>query len=199
FYLSDDIKLFGLIDGLYQFNEPRRHGKRSFDLHLTSVQLFYGEYAARDYADSVVGFFKIPFQPELPPELNHITFHYNKVDKRYPKSVKFRYLLENFDKTWSQASSNNQVTYSNLPPGQYTFRVMATDNEGNWAPASVAYAFTIRTPFYKTAAFVVGLFILLGGIVTLALYLRVKRKVNRLVMRERIRATEQESLRKEIA
>ncbi|MEX2231535.1 MAG: two-component regulator propeller domain-containing protein [Cyclobacteriaceae bacterium] len=56
FYLDDEWKLFGLIDGLYQFNDLKRHGRKSFDLHLTSVELFYGEYSVRDYADSVHSF-----------------------------------------------------------------------------------------------------------------------------------------------
>jgi ligand-binding sensor domain-containing protein/signal transduction histidine kinase len=199
FYLRDDLKLFGLIDGLYQFNDLKRHGRKSFDLHLTSIELFYGDYPLRQFADSVHGFFKIPVEPALPPEANHITFQYNRVDKRYPKSVKFRYFLENFDKTWSQPSSNTEVTYSNLPPGHYTFRVMATDNHGSWSPASVVYPFTVKTPFYKTTSFMVGLLVLLAGAVTLALYIRVKNRVNKLVIMERIRVREQETLRKEIA
>jgi signal transduction histidine kinase/ligand-binding sensor domain-containing protein len=199
FYLSTDLKLFGLIDGLYEFNDIHAVPRKSFDLHLTSVDLFYGEYDIRDYAKDVSGFFRIPVDPILPPEINHITFAYNRVDKRYPKSVKFRYLLENFDKTWSQPSSNNEVTYSNLPPGDYTFRVMATDNLGGWSRDSLAYPFTVKAPFYKTASFLVGLFILFAGAVTLALYIRVKNRISKAVMLERIRTREQESLRKEIA
>lgn len=199
FYLSDEHKFFGLIDGLYRFNELPRQGRKSFDVHLTDVELFYGEYAVRDFADSLSGFFKIPVSPSLPPEINHITFRYNRVDKRYPKAVKFKHFLEGFDKTWSPPSSNNEVTYSNLPPGHYTFRVMATDNLGSWTPVGLTYPFTIRTPFYKTASFLVGLFILLAGGVTLILYLRVKSRVNKLMMMERVRAREQETLRREIA
>lgn len=199
FYLSKDLKLFGLIDGLYQFNDIHSTARTSFDLHLTGVELSYGEYDIRDYAKKVSGFFKIPVKPVLPPERNHITFHYNRVDKRYPKSVKFRYFLENFDKTWSQPSSNNEVTYSNLPPGDYVFRVMATDRLGGWSTAALAYPFRIQMPFYKTASFLVGLLILIAGTVTLVLYIRVKNRVNKAVMMERIRVREQENLRKEIA
>lgn len=199
FYLSQDKKLFGLIDGLYQFNDLKRYGRKPFDLHLTAVELFYGEYDVRNYSDSVSGFFKLPVNPVLPPEINHITFHFNRVDKRYPKSVKFKYLLDNFDKTWSQPSSNNEVTYSNLPPGDYIFRVMSTDNQGSWSPAQVAYTFTVQAPFYETTSFIVGIIILFAGAVTLVLYIRVKNKVNKLVMLERIRVREQEALRKEIA
>ncbi|MGC1241214.1 MAG: two-component regulator propeller domain-containing protein [Chryseosolibacter sp.] len=199
FYLVGDQKLFGLIDGLYQFNAFNRNVKKPFGLHLTSVELFYGQYSVHEFSKDVTGFFKLPVDPQLPPEINHITFRFNRVDKRYPKSVKFKYFLENFDKTWSPPSSNNEVTYSNLPPGKYSFRVMATDNQGSWAPAAVDYPFTVRTPFYKTASFLVGLFILLAGAVTLILYIRVKGRVNKLMMMERVRVKEQETLRKEIA
>jgi ligand-binding sensor domain-containing protein/signal transduction histidine kinase len=198
FYLSADEKFFGLIDGLYQFNDLKREGRRSFDLHLTDIEIFYGEHAVRDYADSLVGFFKIPYNPQLPPEKNHITFHFNRVDKRYPKSVKFKYFLENYDKAWSQPSSNNQVTYGNLPPGGYVFRVMSTNNQGSWSPA-YSYPFKVKTPFYQTASFMVGMLVLFAGIITLILYLRVKQRVNQVMMLERIRAREQETLRKEIA
>jgi signal transduction histidine kinase/ligand-binding sensor domain-containing protein len=198
FFLSKDEKYFGLIDGLYQFNDLKRERTRSFDLHLTDIEIFYGENSVRDYSDSLRGFFKIPHDLKLPPEKNHLTFHFNRVDKRYPKSVKFKYFLENYDKTWSLPSSNSQVTYGNLPPGHYVFRVMSTNNQGSWSAAHV-YEFTVLTPFYQTASFIVGVIILFAGAVTLVLYARVKHRVNQVVMRERIRAKEQETLRKEIA
>lgn len=199
FFLGPDEKYFGLIDGLYQFNDTPRQGRNSFDLHLTNIDIQYGQFSARSYSDSLVGFYKIPYKPQLPPDKNHITFHFNRVDKRYPKSVKFRFMLENWDKTWSQPASTNHVTYSNLPPGDYVFRVMSTNNLGSWTDAQIAYNFTVKAPFYQTAAFVVGVFILLMGLIIIALYVRVKQKVNKVMELERIRAREQETLRKEIA
>ncbi|MBT1703995.1 ligand-binding sensor domain-containing protein [Chryseosolibacter indicus] len=198
FYISPNEKYFGLIDGLYKYNNFQNDHKL-YDLHLTDIQIQYGQYSARDYADNLVGFFKIPQNLQLPPDKNHITFSFNRVDKRYPKSIKFRYLLQNFDKTWSQPSWNNRVTYSNLPPGDYVLHVQSTDNRGRWDANPLTYAFTIKAPFYQTASFIVGSIIFLGGLITLALYLRVKQRVNKVMMLERIRAKEQETLRKEIA
>ena len=199
FYLGETEKYFGLVDGLYQFNDLNKQRMRSFDVHLTDIKILYGDYSPREYTDSTFSFFRIPYKPRIPPDRNHVTFQFNRVDKRYSKSVKYKYYLENFDKTWSQPSSINQVTYSNLPPGDYTFRVMSTNNRGSWSDTRIAYEFTIKTPFYQTAAFLVGAFIFLGGIITLILYLRVKQRVNRIVMLERVRQKEQEHLRKEIA
>lgn len=199
YHISPDAKYFGLVDGLYEYNDLDKHGMRSFDIHLTDVKLLYGEYSARDYSDSTYGFYQIPFQPVFPPDRNHLTFQFNRVDKRYSKSVRYKYILENFDKTWSLPSTMDQVTYSNLPPGTYTFRVMSTNNHGSWSDTRIAYSFTIKSPFYQTTAFMVGAFIFVAGLVSLILYLRVKQKVNRIMMMERVRQHEQEHLRKEIA
>jgi len=199
FFLGPDAKYFGLVDGLYEFNDLNKQRMRSFDVHLTDVKILYGEYNSRAYTDSTFSFFKIPFHPAFPPDRNHLTFLFNRVDKRYSKSVKYKYMLENFDKKWSQPSSVNQVTYSNLPPGDYTLRVMSTNNRGSWSDTKIAYEFVIRTPFYQTASFLIGIFIFVGGMITLILYLRVKQRVNRIMMMERVRQKEQEHLRKEIA
>ncbi|MEJ7646802.1 MAG: two-component regulator propeller domain-containing protein [Chryseolinea sp.] len=199
FYLSPGTKYFGLVDGLYEYNDLDRQEMRSFDIHLTDIKILYGEYSSREYADSTYGFFKIPYQPSLPPDRNHVTFQFNRVDKRYSQSVKYKYLLEHFDKTWSQPSSVNQVTYSNLPPGDYTFRAMSTNNRGSWSDTRIAYKFSVKAPFYQTASFLTGIFIFLGGLITLILYLRVQHRVNRLMVLERVRQREQELLRKEIA
>ena len=199
FFLSRDVKYFGLVDGLYAFNDLSTLNTESFAPHMTDVQILYGEYSARDYSDSLLGFFKIPVNPVLPPDKNHITFHFNRVDKRYPKSVKFVYYLQNFDKTWSQPSSSTQVTYSNLPPGNYVFRVMATNHKGSWSNDKIAYAFTVKSPFYQTASFIAGIIIFFAGSITLLLYLRVRQRVQKMLDIERIRMSELEGLRKEIA
>jgi signal transduction histidine kinase/ligand-binding sensor domain-containing protein len=199
FFIGDNVKYFGLIDGLYKYNDVNKAGSQSFALHMTDVEILYGEYSARDYTDSLLGFFKIPVLPILPPDKNHITFHFNRVDKRYPKSVKFIYYLQNFDKTWSQASSATQVTYSNLPPGRYVFRVMATDQRGGWSNDKLAYAFTVRAPFYRMPSFIAGMVIFVAGSITPLLYLRVRQRVRKMLDIERIRMRELENLRKEIA
>ncbi|MGE0772560.1 MAG: two-component regulator propeller domain-containing protein [Cyclobacteriaceae bacterium] len=198
FFVGEE-KYFGLIDGVYQYNDLPRSTWHSFDLHLTDVELFYGRFSSRSFADSLTGLFRIPYRPVLPPDKNHITFHFNKVDKRYPKSVKYKYYLSNFDKTWSQPSANGQATYSNLPPGSYVFQAVATDSQGGWSSNPLAYAFVIEAPFYQMASFQMIAASVLIGLVALYLYWRVRNKIGKMLEVERIRAQEQESLRKEIA
>lgn len=199
FYLGAQEKYFGLIDGLYQFNEWKPEGYQNFGAHLTGVDIFYGEESARMYADSVFGLFKLPYYPVFPADKNHITFSFNRVDKRYPKSVRFKYFLKNFDKGWSQPSPNKMVTYGNLPPGVYEFQLMATNNQGSWSETLIRYPFIVKAPFYQTATFAGVVFIVLACIITFIFYRRVRHRVEQSLMLARIREQEQASLRKEIA
>jgi ligand-binding sensor domain-containing protein/signal transduction histidine kinase len=198
FYLGDE-KYFGLIDGVYQYHDLANPTFNTYDLHLTDVDIFYGEFQSRNYSDSSYGFFKIPYHLSLAPDKNHITFRFNRVEKRYPNSIKYKYFLENFDKTWSQPSPLGQVTYGNLPPGDYVLNVLATNNRGRWDAVPLRYPFVIQTRFYQRSAFIVGAIILGVGFTILILYLNVRRNVEKRLKVERVRQREQDSLRKEIA
>ncbi len=197
-YFLGQEKYFGLVDGVYQYNNLMTKGK-SFDLHLTSVEIFYDQTSGRQFSNSVHGFFKIPTNPILPSTKNHITFRFNRVDKQYPKSVQFKYFLENYDKTWSQPSSIAQATYGNLPPGRYVFKALATNSEGSWENIPLQYSFVIKAPFYQTGAFQVTVAAVVIGLLSLYLYFRVRRNINKMLETQRIRQEEQDSLRKEIA
>jgi signal transduction histidine kinase len=199
YFLSAKEKYFGLIDGLYQFNESENQSYTSYPVHLTDIEIQYGEIASRQFGKSQSGFFKIPEAPVLPSDKNHITFHFNRVDKRYPRSVRYKYFLKNFDKTWSQPTATGRVTYGNLPPGEYVFMVMATNKAGSWDTKPLEYPISIKEPFYQTAAFYGVLLGLVLGSVVLYILRRMRRNMSRLIEVEHIRQQEQESLRKEIA
>ncbi len=198
YYLGRE-KYFGLIDGLYTYNDLRNRDWHSFGLHLTNVELFNGQYPIREYGQLGESFFKVPQNLSLPYDRNYITFHFNRVDKRYPNSVRYQYILQNYDKTWSVPSANNQVTYGNLPPGDYVFVVKATNNSGSWDSKPLSYSFTIKAPFYRTGAFQVSAIVLVLGVTALYLMYRERRRFNKIVELQRIRQQEQDSLRKEIA
>lgn len=199
YYISGEEKYFGLIDGLYQYNESQTIPHKSYPVHLTDVEIQYGEIPSRQFGKSLEGFFKIPTGTVLPSDNNHITFYFNRVDKRYPRSVRYKYFLKNFDKTWSQPATIGRVTYSNLPPGQYVFNVLATDKQGAWDTQPLEYKFEIKAPFYRTAAFYAVLVALLVGSFVLFMLFRTRKNISRAIEVERIRQQEQESLRKEIA
>jgi ligand-binding sensor domain-containing protein/signal transduction histidine kinase len=198
YYLGKE-KYFGLVDGVYQFNDKKKESTYSYPLHLTGVEVFYGEISSRNYSDSAYSFFKIPYKPVLPSSKNHITFYFNRVDKENPKSVQYKYFLENFDKAWSLPTDHHMVTYGNLPPGKYILQVKAINHRGGWDDQPLSYAFTVKAPFYQTATFIVLAVSLVAGLIILVSFNKVRARMRKTIEIERIRQQEQEHLRKEIA
>lgn len=95
---------------------------------------------------------------------NHLTFNFIGICLSTPEKVRYRYFLEGFDSEWSPVTSDNRATYSNLPPGEYVFKVIAVNNDGIWTKEPVSYSFEIMTPFWKTWWFIgLGLLTILFG------------------------------------
>lgn len=199
FYFNEKEKYFGLIDGLYQFNDFKGKNFKTFPTHLTGIEILFGQEPLEKFGARQQGFFKIPIGLQLPHNTNHITFHFNKVDKRNPQSIRYKYFLENFDKAWSHPTSIGQVTYGSLPPGAYTLKVIATNKDGSWESQPLTYSFTVLSPFYQTAWFIAFIILILVAAILFGIMYRVRSRVAKVMEVERIRQREQETLRKEIA
>ena len=130
----------------------------------------------------------------LPPLIRDIQIDFTALSFVAPEKNLFRYKLEPRDRDWQEVTNRRQVFYNDLPPGNYRFRVMASNNSGIWNEAGTYFDFTIKPAYYQTAWFriaVVVLFLLgLGAIYQLRLR-QVARQVRgrmeeRLEERERI-------------
>src|ERR1700690_97013 len=84
-------------------------------------------------------------------------------------------MLEGFDRGWTDAGTRRTAYYTNIPPGRYTFRVQAANNDGLWNTAGAALAFELRPHFYQTAWFYALLLLIAAGIIVLLLRLRLRR------------------------
>jgi signal transduction histidine kinase/ligand-binding sensor domain-containing protein len=106
-----------------------------------------------------------------------------------PLKTRFRYRLEGFDSDWNYAGTGRQAIYTNVPPGDYRFQVMAGDSEGSWAEPGAALAFGIEPRFYQTAWFLLGCIAGLVAMVASAwrLHLRQVRKQFAIILGERVR------------
>lgn len=91
----------------------------------------------------------------LPYENYSLRFDFKTITFRYPEKVKFKYRLKGFDENWSEMTSQNFAYYSHLEDGEYTFEVLATNDDGIWAKVPASYSFSIATPFWKTTWFLV--------------------------------------------
>jgi signal transduction histidine kinase/ligand-binding sensor domain-containing protein len=105
----------------------------------------------------------------------HFQFDYAGLSFTAPQKVRYRYMLEGFDRDWTDAGARRSAYYTNIPPGRYTFRVQAANNDGLWNTSGAALTFELRPHYYQTAWFLVLLLLAAAGMVVLLLRLRLRR------------------------
>jgi signal transduction histidine kinase/ligand-binding sensor domain-containing protein len=110
----------------------------------------------------------------LPARSRDIEIGYTALSFSAPQKVRFRYRLDGRDGEWQDASTRRQVFYSDLPPGQYRFHVMASNNDGVWNEAGAALDFSIAAAYYQTAWFRTGMVVAMLAFVWVLYQFRVR-------------------------
>lgn len=125
----------------------------------------------------------------LPPGQKNIEFSYAGLAYYLPTRLRFRYMLEGYDRDWIEADNRREAFYTNLPPGNFRFRVTAcnADNLCNEQGATVAFFLAPR--FYQQAWFWPLVALALAGLGWLGYQLRIRRLRERydLILAERSR------------
>ncbi|HVC48336.1 MAG TPA: two-component regulator propeller domain-containing protein [Terracidiphilus sp.] len=106
---------------------------------------------------------------KIPAGHVHFQFEYAGLSFVAPQKVRYRYMLEGFDHHWTKAGTRRTAYYTNIPPGRYTFRVQAANNDGLWNTKGAALPFVLEPHFYQTIWFYLLLAAALGGLVLLVL------------------------------
>jgi ligand-binding sensor domain-containing protein/signal transduction histidine kinase len=83
----------------------------------------------------------------------HFQFDYAGLSFVAPQKVRYRYMLKDFDRGWTDAGTRRTAYYTNIPPGRYTFLVQAANNDGVWNTAGAVLEFDLRPHFYQTLWF----------------------------------------------
>jgi ligand-binding sensor domain-containing protein/serine phosphatase RsbU (regulator of sigma subunit) len=148
---------FGTINGVASFDFTKfLINKVPPQVRLTYFNIFNEKF---DYSKSL----------ELSYKQNEIVFHFKSISLTNPENVQYKYVLEgsSYSQEWHTIKETNYATYTNLPAGNYTFKVMACNNNGVWNSTPTIYKFSISPPFYKTSTFYIlsfiGLVIIVGG------------------------------------
>jgi ligand-binding sensor domain-containing protein/signal transduction histidine kinase len=89
----------------------------------------------------------------IAPGSKKLEFTFTALSFLVPEKNRFKTMLRGFDRNWSVESSQRQVSYTNLPPGRYTFRVIACNNDGKWNESGASLVFELRPFFYQTIWF----------------------------------------------
>ena len=117
----------------------------------------------------------------IPAGRQRIAFSFVGLSLAIPERVKYRYRLDGFDHEWSNPVSAGEAIYTNLGPGSYRFRVMASNSDGTWNSAEQVLGFGIAPAFWQTWWFRLSV-VLAFGLMVLAIYrihlMQVTRQLN---------------------
>jgi len=105
----------------------------------------------------------------LGPRVRDLSIDYTALSFVAPEKVRFRFKLEPQDQNWREVVNVRRVEYSNLAPGNYRFRVIASNNSGVWNETGDTLDFSIAPAYYQTNLFRVGC-VAAFSLVLLALY-----------------------------
>ena len=86
----------------------------------------------------------------VPGGRQRITFGYAGLSLSVPERVRFRYQLESFDHGWSEPLATREAMYTNLSPGSYRFRVIASNPDGIWNGAEASIGIEVDPLFWQT-------------------------------------------------
>lgn len=121
-------------------------------LRITGVELFLQNRDWRNKNIAVNPATGLPENMILAYDNNHIKINYSGIYLTAPDELRYQHILEGFDENWGSVTAQNFANYSNLPPGEYLFKVKATVNGRDWT-SIVAYSFEIKPPYWRTPFF----------------------------------------------
>jgi ligand-binding sensor domain-containing protein/signal transduction histidine kinase len=137
-----------------------------------------------------------PAPLRIPAGRHRFEFQYTALSFTAPEKVRFRHRLEKLDADWNDAGARRAADFPYIPPGDYTFHVIACNNDGIWNTDGAVLAFTVLPYFWQTTWFHLlgGLLAVLtaSALVWFDTRRRMRRKVERL---ERQQAVEHERAR----
>lgn len=105
----------------------------------------------------------------------NIEFHYTALSFISPERVRFAYKLDGFDEKWTDAGSRHVAYYTNLLPGKYRFRVVASNNSGLWNNQGASREIMVEPRFYQTGIFLKFCALLVVVVITLFHFFRVRK------------------------
>ncbi|MEP6621037.1 MAG: two-component regulator propeller domain-containing protein [bacterium] len=112
-----------------------------------------------------------------------------------PANVRFRYRLEPYDRDWIDAGARRTAFYTRVPPGHYTFRVIAANNDGVWNMLGASASIDVAPHVWETMAFRLAVLAVLAGFGVAAAQWRVRALRTRTVALERVVDTRTRELR----
>ncbi len=149
---------------------------------ITGLKVFNREIGIKDESGILNEDIMFTKSIKIRHRQNVITLEYLALNMVNTFRNKYAYKLEGFDKDWIDAGNKREVTYTNLDPQRYVFRVIAANNDGYWNLEGASLEVIILPPWYRTWIFRILILLLLALSYVLFHYIRIagleKQKAN---------------------
>ncbi len=151
------------------FPDSLKENTQAPSIVLTDFKLFHESVPVRSKTEPGKGF-SIPKHISYMKELNLtyrqniFTLEFSALDFHSPRKNQYAYHLGGFEDDWNYVdATKREVTYTNLDPGNYTFRVKGSNNDGVWNEQGVSLKIIISPPWWETQWAYLGYLLVLGG------------------------------------
>lgn len=200
YYKSSSGKLyFGGIKGFNAFYpDSIKRSKETVAITFTNFQLFNKDIEVQEKDSPLKQAINFTKQISLKYDQSVISFEYAALHYQAPEKARYAYKMEGFDKDWNYVGQQRKATYTNLPPGDYVFKV--TETEGTVINESTISSIhvTIEPPFYRTTlAYIIYAILLVAAILTARKYSILRSKKNNERKLERLKAKSEQDFYKQ--
>jgi len=132
---------------------------------------------------------------ELNYDENYFSFEFTALDFSNQQNIKYAYKLENADKDWVYIESPSRIAkYTNIDPGNYEFRLRASNSDGIWNEKGISVGLIIKPPFWKTIWFLILVILFLIFIIILI----IKYRERKIIEKTQFQLLEQKLLRSQM-
>lgn len=135
---------------------------------------------------------------QLEPNTRDLEIAYAATSLLIPERVRFRYRLQGFDEDWVEAGTRRKAIYSKLPPGRYTFQVVAANDSGVWNTVGAMTTVVVAPAFYETLWFKALLAIPAGGLLWSLYWFRLRQATAAVQKRLLAQMDERERIAREL-
>lgn len=187
---------FGCTDGIVFFDPDDIRGDYlTFPIKIEGMKVNYGEVDKDLKGTPINEALRLSLPIKLKYDQNTISFDYSTINYSASKKSNFAYLLAGLNDDFNYVQNQRQVTYANLKPGKYIFKVIASNNDNIWDRKGVEIAFAIKNPpWLSWWAFLIYGLILILVFHGLRVQVRHEEKMKAAVKMERVEKNQQREL-----
>lgn len=172
--------MFGSYNGVYTFNPDSVR----FDTYAPQVQItefqINGSAQTPEKEDDLLAEDIDGGKVVLKSSMNSFNLEYAMLNYHLFELNQYAYYLDGYEKTWNRSIGNNMVTYRNIPPGEYVFKVKGCNGNGVWNTEVTSLKIKILPPWWATW-WAITLYVL-SSIIVLVFGMKVAGKIHRLNM-----------------